>query len=99
VKRRRLSAQRLKGLTVPENSDATTADTSSAPAASNPVVGAAAAALASVSADPMLDRSVAAEAKNSGAAERYDIAILPRQVANTSVHRTNINSVESECRE
>ena len=57
--------------------DATTVDTSSAPAASNRVVGAAAAAFASITAEPMLDRSVAADDRNSGAAAKYDIAALP----------------------
>src|SRR6516225_6759063 len=52
------------------------ADTSSSAAASTPVVGAAAAAFAAVSAEPMLDRSVAAAVIISGAAITYDIPHL-----------------------
>ena len=61
------------------------ADTSSSAAASTPVVGTAAAAFAALSAEPMLDRSVAAEARNSGAATRYDIAVLPPGVDTSAI--------------
>jgi hypothetical protein len=53
------------------------ADTSSSAAASTPVVEVAAAAFAALSAEPMLDRSVAAEVINSGAATKKDICDLP----------------------
>jgi hypothetical protein len=79
-------------LACPENSDATAADTSSPAAANTPVVGTAATAFAALTAEPILDRSVAAEAKNSGATARYDIAIL-RQVTDTSANRMNLISV------
>ena len=49
------------------------ADTSSAPAASNPVVGTAAEALAALIVEPILATSVAAAATVSGAAIRNDI--------------------------
>ncbi|KAA1243943.1 hypothetical protein F0Q45_25305 [Mycobacterium simiae] len=52
------------------------ADTSSAPAASTPVVGAAAPALAALIVDPMLARSPAAAAKISGDETTNDIARL-----------------------
>jgi hypothetical protein len=50
------------------------ADTSSSAAASSLVVEAAASAFAEVTAEPMLDRSVAAEAISSGAVTTYDMA-------------------------
>jgi hypothetical protein len=50
------------------------ADTSSSAAANTPVVGVAAAAFAAVSAEPMLDRSVAADVIISGAAITYDMS-------------------------
>ena len=52
----------------------TAADTSSAPADSNPVVGPAAAALAALTEEPMPAKSVADAAKNSGITTRNDIA-------------------------
>jgi hypothetical protein len=45
------------------------------------VVGAAAAALASLSVAPILAKLDAAEAKKSGAATRYDIAVLPPDIS------------------
>src|SRR6476659_9255409 len=53
------------------------ADTSSAPAASTSMVGAAAIALAALTADPMTVKSVAAAATSSGVATTNDIAHLP----------------------
>ena len=50
------------------------ADTSSAPAASTPVVEGAVAALAALSVEPMLARSVAAAVIISGAAITYDLS-------------------------
>ncbi len=50
------------------------ADTSSAPAASSPVVGASAALLAAASAEPMPSKSAAAATNTSCAAIRYSIA-------------------------
>jgi len=64
-------------LACPENSDAMAADTSSPAAATTAVVGATAAAFAALSPEPMLDRSVAAEATNSGTAITNDIPHLP----------------------
>jgi hypothetical protein len=49
------------------------ADTSSSAAASTPVVGVTTAAWAELIVEPMRDRSIAAEAKNSGAATTNDI--------------------------
>ncbi|EUA14548.1 hypothetical protein I546_0221 [Mycobacterium kansasii 732] len=51
------------------------ADTSSAPAASSPVVGAAAAAFAALRVEPMPVISLAAAASASGTAVTYDIFI------------------------
>src|ERR1700677_2006254 len=53
------------------------ADTSSAPAARTPVVGAAAAALAALIVDPIFAKSEAAAVTNSGAAITKDIPNLP----------------------
>src|SRR5262245_42132349 len=53
------------------------ADTSSSAAASTPVVGVAAAAFAAVSAEPMLDKFVAAEPITSGAAITYAMSGHP----------------------
>jgi hypothetical protein len=54
----------------PANSDATAADTSSLAAGSIAAVERAAAALAALIVEPMLDKSDAAEARNSGATAR-----------------------------
>src|SRR5260370_35114409 len=53
------------------------ADTSSSAAASTPVVDAAAAALASLSVEPIFPKSLAAAAIISGAAITYDMSIHP----------------------
>ncbi len=53
------------------------ADTSSAPAASTPVVGAAAAAFAPLSIEPIFAKSPAAAVIISGAAITYDMSIHP----------------------
>ncbi|SON58523.1 hypothetical protein MSIMFI_00001 [Mycobacterium simulans] len=60
------------------------ADTSSAPAATRDIVGAAAAALASLIDEPTLAKSVAAAARNSGVAMRYDMRDLPPPAAGTA---------------
>src|ERR1700739_4988055 len=52
------------------------ADTSSSAAASTPVVWGAAAALAALSVEPTLDKSVAAVVISSGTAIRLDISVL-----------------------
>lgn len=78
MKRGRLRAECLIGLGVPGNSDATAADTSSAPAASTPVVGASAAALAALNVEPICAKLFAAAATISGVANTYDIAVLPQ---------------------
>ena len=65
MKPRRLGAQRLISLGVAEKNAATAVDTSSAPAASIPVVGAAAAVLAAEIAEPMPDTSLAVAASTS----------------------------------
>jgi hypothetical protein len=67
MKRRRRRTQCLKALPVRgEHTAAMATDTSSLPAANTPVVGAAAAELAALSDEPMLDRSVAAEPRTPG---------------------------------
>jgi hypothetical protein len=76
MKHRRLGTECLKALTVRENTAAMAADTSSPAAASTPVVGAAAAALATLTFEPMIAKSVAAEVIISGAAITNDICSL-----------------------
>jgi hypothetical protein len=77
MKSRRPSAQRLKACAWLENSDAIAADTSSLAAATTPVVGPTAAALASLIIDPILVRSEAADVTISGAAVTNDMLGIP----------------------
>ncbi|BCI91755.1 hypothetical protein NIIDMKKI_69610 [Mycobacterium kansasii] len=73
------------------------ADTSSAPAASIAVVGAAATALASLSAEPIFVRSVAAATTISGATTTYDIAVLLPGYASTWRKTTASRAVGRAC--
>ena len=65
------------------------ADTSSAPAATMAMVGAAAAALAALIVEPTLARSFAAAASISGAAIRYDILDLHVSLGKGYRHRAS----------
>lgn len=77
VKLRNLCAQPLKLRPVPRNSAATAAETASPAAVSTAVVGTAAAALAALTVDPMLPKSVAAAVSISGATITNDIQKSP----------------------
>src|ERR1700740_26246 len=71
------------------------ADTSSPAAATTAVVGPAATACAALNPEPILDRSEAAEATDSGTGTTNDIA-TPVRASNTSLNQKKVESI-AEC--